>query len=131
MTRLPRHCAFFALSVLICTPLFFGMCSFAQDASSSQSLGDIARKLRKDTTDEVKMTDADTKKLFEAVDRIFDFAAEDTGMPKHATVKRRLVSKADVEKYASGQLAKEEYAKSFAEEELSMKKLGFLPGISI
>lgn len=127
MTRLMRHCAFFAFSVLICTPLFFGICGFAQDASSGQSLGDIARKLRKDTTDEVKMTDADTKKLFEAVDRIFDFAAEDTGMPKHATVKRRLVSKADVEKYASGQLAKEEYAKSFAEEELSMKKLGFLP----
>jgi hypothetical protein len=41
------------------------------------------------------------------VDRIFAFAAEDTGMPKHAAVKRRLVSKADVEKYATGQLAKE------------------------
>jgi hypothetical protein len=37
-------------------------------ASQSQSLGDVARKLRKDTTTEVKMTDADTKKLFESVD---------------------------------------------------------------
>ena len=70
----------------------------SQDSSSSPSLGDVARKLRKDTTDEVRMTDADTKKLFDSVDRIFAFAAEDTGMPKHATVKRRLVSKADVEK---------------------------------
>ncbi len=101
--------------------------AFGQQADSGQSLGDVARKLRKDTTNEVKMTDADTKKLFKSVDRIFAFAAEDTGMPKHAAVKRRLVSKADVEKDTAGKMAKEEFAKSFAQEELSMKKLGFLP----
>ena len=127
MKILRRRCGFLAISVAICIPLMFGFGAVAENAGSGQSLGDIARRLRKDTTDEVKMTDADTKRLFEAVDRIFDFAAEDTGMPKHAAVKRRLVSKADVEKYATGQLAREEYAKSFAEQELSLKKLGFLP----
>src|SRR5579863_2141757 len=89
--------------------LFVGLLptlTFTQDSSSSPSLGDVARKLRKDNTDEVRMTDADTKKLFESVDKIFAFAAEDSGMPKHATVKRRLVSKADVEQYARGALAK-------------------------
>src|SRR5580693_7991709 len=101
--------------------------AFGQQTDSGQSLGDLARKLRKDTTDEVKMTDADTKRLFESVDRIFAFAAEDTGMPQHAAVKRRLVSKADVESYAAGQMAKEEFTKRFAQQELSMKKLGFLP----
>src|SRR6202140_2144157 len=101
--------------------------AFSQQDSSSQSLGDVARKLRKDTTEEVRMTDVDTKKLFDSVDRIFTFAAEDTGMPKHASVKRRLVGKADVEKYARGALAKEEFTQRFAQEELSMKKLGFLP----
>jgi hypothetical protein len=111
----------------ICFLTWFAFYGFGQEANAGQSLGDVARKLRKDTTNEVKMTDADTKKLFESVDRIFAFAAEDTEMPKHAVVKRRLVSKADVEKYAAGQLAKEEFAKSFAEEELSMKKLGLLP----
>ena len=117
-----------------CRPCFFlillGLLpnlTFSQESSGSQSLGDVARKLRKDTTNEVRMTDGDTKKLFESVDKIFDFAAEDTGMPKHTAVKRRLVSKADVEKYASGALAKEEFTKRFAQEELSMKKLGFLP----
>src|SRR5579872_5091944 len=73
----------------------------AQD-NSSQSLADVARKLRKDTTEEVRMTDSDTKKLFDSVDRIFAFASEDSGMPRHATVKRRMVSKADVEKYMTG-----------------------------
>jgi hypothetical protein len=124
MKRFLRRCDFLLLAILVC---FHPSFASAQDSDSGQSLGDVARKLRKDTTTEVKMTDADTKRLFEAVDRIFDFAANDTGMPKHAAVKRRLVGKADVEKYASGQLAKEEFAKSFAEEELSMKKLGFLP----
>jgi hypothetical protein len=101
--------------------------AISQESSSSQSLGDVARKLRKDTTEEVRMNDADTKKLFESVDKIFTFASEDTGMPKHATMKRRLVSKADVEKFARGALAKEEFTQRFAQEELSMKKLGFLP----
>src|SRR5271157_3416767 len=105
----------------------FTLSAFGQQSDSGQSLGDVARKLRKDTTNEVKMTDADTKKLFESVDKILAFAAEDTGMPQHAAVKRRLVSKADEEKYASGLWAKEEFAKRFAQEELSMKKLGFLP----
>jgi hypothetical protein len=111
----------------VCYLAGFVFSGFGQQADSGQSLGDVARKLRKDTTNEVKMTDADTKKLFESVDTIFAFAAEDTGMPKHAAVKRRLVSKEDVEKYAAGQMAKEEFTKRFAQQELSMKKLGFLP----
>src|SRR6202161_546354 len=123
MKSFRRACGLFAFY----SAGLFVLSAFGQQADSGQSLGDVARKLRKDTTDEVKMTDADTKKLFESVDRIFAFAAEDTGMPKHAAVKRRLVSKADVEKYASGQMAKEEFTKRFAQQELSMKKLGFLP----
>src|SRR3984893_15715215 len=105
----------------------FPALALSQDSTSAPSLGDVARKLRKDTTDEVRMTDADTKKLFESVDKIFAFAAEDTGMPKHAPIKRQLVGKADVEKYTSGRLAKEEFTQRFATSESSMKKLGFLP----
>jgi hypothetical protein len=101
--------------------------AFGQETTGTPSLGDVARKLRKDPTDEVRMTDADTKKLFESVDRIFAFSAADSGMPKHAVVKRRLVSKADVEAYARQSLAKEEFTQRFAQAELSMKKLGFLP----
>ncbi len=117
------RCVF--LGVLL--PNWLVISAFCQQGDSGQSLGDVARKLRKDTTNEVKMTDADTKKLFASVDRIFAFAAEDTGMPRHAAVQRRLVSKADVENDTTRQLAKEEFAKSFAQEELSMKKMGFLP----
>src|SRR5271166_5806742 len=118
-----RLCEF----VAVCFFLGLACYSLAQDAAPEESLADRARKVRKDTTNEVKMTDADTKKLFESVDRIFAFAVEDTGMPKRAVVKRQLVSKTDAEKYVKGRLAKEEYTQRFAQEELSMKKLGFLP----
>lgn len=123
MKILRQQCGFLAISFLF----GFAFSAFGQQANSGQSLADVARKLRKDTSEEIKMTDADTKRLFESVDRIFAFAAEDSGMPQHAAVKRRLVGKADVEKYATGQMGKEEFAKKFAQEELSMKKLGFLP----
>lgn len=123
MKTFRQRCGFFT----VCFLSWSVFSAYGQQADSGQSLGDMARKLRKDTTNEVKMTDEDTKKLFESVDRIFAFAAEDTGMPKHAPVKRRLVSKTDVEKYATGQMAKEEFAKRFAQEELSLKKLGFIP----
>src|ERR1700676_2608619 len=118
-----RRWCFLAISFLAS---FYAL-AFSQEDSSSQSLADVARKLRKDTTEEVRMTDSDTKKLFESVDRIFTFAAEDTGMAKHASVKRRVVGKAQVEKYARGALAKEEFTQRFTQGELSMKKLGFLP----
>ncbi len=114
------------LTFALCLGALLSTAAFCQD-DSSQSLGDTARKMRKEMSDEVRMTDADTKKLFESVDRIFSFASQDSGMPKHATIKRRLVTKADVEKYASGRMAKEEYTKHFQVSEVTMKKLGFLP----
>src|SRR3974377_2009024 len=115
-----------------CLLLAIGLCvavspAFVQEADSGQSLADVARKLRKDTSDEVKMTDGDTKRLFKSVDTIFDFASDDTGMPKHAVVKRRMVRKDDVQKFVQGNLAKKEYAQRFVQEEMSMKKLGFIP----
>src|SRR5271165_1438210 len=107
-----RRCVFLGICFL---PVWLVLSAFSQQADSGQSLGDVARKLRKDTTDEVKMTDADSIKLFESVDKIFDFAATDSGMPKRAVVKRRMVSKADVEKFANGRMAREEFTQRFAQ----------------
>jgi hypothetical protein len=87
MKTFRQRCGFFA----VCFLTWFVFSAVGQQADSGQSLGDVARKLRKDTTSKVKMTDTDTKKLFESVDKIFAFAAEDTAMPKRAVVKRQLV----------------------------------------
>ena len=74
----------------VCTLAGMLMCRFAvgQDSTipsslthdmdsspQTQSLGEVARRMRKDISTEVKMTSGDTKKLFEAVDKIFSFAS--------------------------------------------------------
>jgi len=96
-------------------------------ASQGQSLADLARKMRKDHTTEVQMSDEDAKKLFTSVDEILTFAAGDTGFAQHTGVKRRLVGSADVEKYTREQEAKQGFAQRFARSELTMKKFGLLP----
>ncbi len=96
-------------------------------SSQPQSLAEAARKMRKDVTTEVKMSPEDTKKLFAAVDKIFSFASEDTGMPKHSSVKRQLVGREEVEKYTREQFQKAQFMQRFERSELTMKKFGFLP----
>jgi hypothetical protein len=96
-------------------------------SQQTQSLGDAARKMRKDVTTEVKMTPEDTKKLFDAVDKILAFASEDSGFPRHGTVKRQLVSREEVEKYTREQFQKAQFLRRLGRSELTMKKFGFLP----
>jgi len=99
----------------------------AASSDESQSLGDAARRMRKDQTSEVQMSAEDAKKLFNSVDRIVAFAADDTGFPKRSGVKRQLVGSAEVEKFMRGRLAKEEYTQRFERSEMTMKKFGLLP----
>jgi hypothetical protein len=93
----------------------------------NQSLGDLARKMRKDPTSQVQMSAEDAQKLFQSVDKLVAFAAVDTGFAQHSLVKRRLVGPEEVEKFTRGQLAKQEYAQRFARSEMTMKKFGLLP----
>src|ERR1700746_215376 len=120
---------------LVCLAL--NVISFGQQTTNSapnagsqpeqQSLADMARKLRKDKPAEVRMTDADTKELFGAVDKVFEFTSEDTGIPKHTSVKKALVGPADIEKFTKDRMARAEYSQRFARSELTMKKFGLLP----
>src|SRR6266536_2689489 len=95
--------------------------------SQGQSLADVARRLRKDHTQEVRTTPEDAKKLLESVDEILTFASEDSGFAKRSGVKSRLVNEAEVENSARERLAKQEYTQRFARTELTMKKFGLLP----
>jgi hypothetical protein len=96
-------------------------------ADQGQSLGELARKMRKDHTAEVQMSQEDAKDLFRSVDKIVAFASEDSGFPKRSTVKRRMVSSAEVEQYTRDQETKEEYTQRFTRSEMTMKKFGLLP----
>lgn len=124
--------------VMVCL-LLCGLALGQQDASSStsvpaddsssqtQSLGDVARRLRKDHTTEVQMSAEDAKKLFQSVDKIFAFDSQDTGFPKRSSVKRELIGPDDVEKHTRAVEAKKGLADEIARSEMTMKKFGFLP----
>jgi len=99
----------------------------SSDGEQGISVAEQARRTRKDKTQEVRMSDEDAKDLFLSVDKILDFASEDTGFPRKAGVKRRMVGPAEVEKYTREQQAKADFAKRYANSELTMKKFGLLP----
>lgn len=131
---MPSGCRGRVVSFL-CLPLFFFMCAlggYCQQAAPAsgaqpQSLGDMARKLRKDKPAEIKMTDVDEKELFSSVDKVFEFASEDTGFAKRSSVKKKLVGQADIEKFTKDRLARADLSQRFARSELTMKKFGLLP----
>jgi hypothetical protein len=98
-----------------------------QTAQDQPSLADIARKVRKDKPADVRMTEGEGKELFKSVDKVFDFASEDTGFAKHGAVKKAVVGQVDIEKFTKNRLARAEYSQRFARSELTMKKFGLLP----
>jgi hypothetical protein len=96
-------------------------------APEPQSLADMARKLRKDKPAEIKMTDVDAKELFKSVDKVFEFASQDTGFAKRGAIKKNIVGQADIEKFTKDRLARADFSQRFARAELTMKKFGLLP----
>lgn len=135
MSVLPRLLSPFVMCT-VCAVAGLGQQSSAGGAPATspgapqqeqQSLADMARKMRKDKPAEVRMTDVDTKELFRSVDKVFEFASEDTGFPKHAAVKKQIVGQADIEKFTKDHLARADYSQRFARSELTMKKFGLLP----
>ncbi|HXY52465.1 MAG TPA: hypothetical protein VEI01_23675 [Terriglobales bacterium] len=101
----------------------------APDANgqSQPSLGEMARKMRKEKPPEVKMTAEEAKDLFKHVDEVLEFASKDTGFPRRTAVKRQLVGPSDIERFTKERLAKAENLQRFARAELTMKKFGLLP----
>ncbi|HSS99386.1 MAG TPA: hypothetical protein VLK33_20265, partial [Terriglobales bacterium] len=117
------------MRILAC---LFLLCPFvlAQDSSSveqGQSLADMARKVRKDHTQESRLTPEEEKKLLGSVTELLTFASEDSGFAKHSEVKSRFVDEKEVEKSTKERLAKKEYTQRFERSELTMKKFGLLP----
>ena len=132
-----RLCAVFSLCLLLTSS---SLCQQAESSGAgatgqtaaapqqaSQSLADMARKLRKDKPADIKMSAEEGKELFRSVDKVFDFASEDTGFPRRAPIKKAVVGQADIEKFTKERLAREEYSQRFARSELTMKKFGLLP----
>jgi hypothetical protein len=76
---------------------------------------------------EHKITPAEAKELFQSMDDILHFASEDTGLPIRHEVKRRIVSREQVEKYIGEKFKDDADRIRFERSELVQKKFGLLP----
>src|SRR6202161_3621469 len=91
--------------------LAFAASTFAQDAQP-----------KKDT----KITPEQTKELFRSLNQILAFASDDTKLPIKHEVKRRLITREQVEKYILDKFKEDKDAKRMQSEEIVLKKFGLL-----
>lgn len=75
---------------------------------------------------ETVMTKQQAKELFDSVDKIMSFASNDTGLEGVPHVKRRLVSRDEVNKYLVKNFDEDESSKRLQRSEIVLKKFGLL-----
>lgn len=74
----------------------------------------------------VRMTQEQAKELFRSVDEILNFVSTDTKLPIQHSVKRKLISREEVEKYLKQKFSEDESTKRMERAELVLKKFGLL-----
>jgi len=74
-----------------------------------------------------KITPQQAEELFRSVDEILRFSSQDSGLPIKHEVKRRLVSRDEVETFVLKHMTEDEDAKRLRRSELVLKKFGLLP----
>ena len=72
------------------------------------------------------MTKAQAKELFRSVDEILNFVSSDTKLPIKHSVKRKLISRDEVNRYLRKKFDEDEGAKRLERSEIVLKKFGLL-----
>src|ERR1700761_1612309 len=98
-------------SVAAASLLTFSLWSFPQAAPA-----------HKDT----KITPEQKKELFRSLNQILSFASDDSQLPIKHEVKRRLISREEVEKYILDKFHEDKDAKRMERDEIVLKKFGLL-----
>jgi hypothetical protein len=98
-------------SVAAALVMALALCALAQDAPP-----------KKDT----RITPEQTKELFRSLNQILSFASDDTQLSIHHDVKRRLITREEVEKYILEKFHDDKDAKRMQREEIVLKKFGLL-----
>jgi hypothetical protein len=76
---------------------------------------------------DAKISPQEAEELFHSVDQILKFASQESALPVHNSVKRRLTSRDEVTAYLEKHLAEDEDAQRLKRSELVLKKFGLLP----
>ncbi len=78
------------------------------------------------TPPETHITPEQARQLFALVDQLLQFSSQQTGLPIKHTVKRRLTTRAAVQKYLDRQFNDDKGAKRLQQDEIVLKKFGLL-----
>ena len=79
-----------------------------------------------DSANQAPMTKAQAKELFRSVDEILSFVSADTKLPIDHSVKRKLISRDEVNRYLKEKFDEDEGAKRMERSEIVLKKFGLL-----
>ena len=79
-----------------------------------------------DEKEHAPLTKDQAKELFRSVDEILSFVSQDTKLPILHPVKRKLITRDEVNKYLRDKFAEDEGAKRLARSEIVLKKFGLL-----
>jgi len=102
--------------------LILALSSFAQTPAPAQTPDKTAEK-----KPEHKISAAEAEALFKEVDELVAFASKASGLPVKHPVKRKLISRDEVEQFISKRLDEDEDSKRIERSELVLKKFGLLP----
>ncbi|MEO6911975.1 MAG: hypothetical protein ABI158_13745 [Edaphobacter sp.] len=78
------------------------------------------------TETQATITQAQAKELFRSVDEILDFVSSDTKLPITHRVKRKLISRDEVNRYLTKKFDEDESTKRLERSEIVLKKFGLL-----
>jgi len=94
-----------------------------QDSSAPQSTPQAPQP----EAEEKKISPQAAEELFRSVDEILKFASNDTSLPIHDSVKRKLVNRDEVVAFIRKHMEEDEDAQRLRRSELVLKKFGLLP----
>jgi hypothetical protein len=111
-----------SLAVMVLATLT--VCAFSQDTPPGSQTP--APQEQKDTQKQTHLTPEQAKELFRSLNQILSFASDDTQLQIHHEVKKRLITREQVEKYILEKFHDAKDVKRMQREEIVLKKFGLL-----
>src|ERR1700727_1899969 len=105
---------------------YVGFAEQSATPNPGQAAGQSSTQSPTQSTTQTPMTKEQAKELFRSVDEILSFASSDTKLPIEHTVKRKLISRDEVNHYLREKFDEDEGAKRMERSEVVLKKFGLL-----
>jgi len=106
--------------------LLMASCAANAGQTATPNASQVPTQPQPQSATQAPMTKEQAKELFRSVDEILSFASSDTKLPIEHTVKRKLVSRDEVNHYLREKFDEDESAKRMERSEIVLKKFGLL-----